>query len=252
MRIYGLLIFTCLIVLASCRPQRTASYNNYLQNVTDTSGKDTMVPVVPVIQKNDLISIHVYSRAMGSQPAVDAPYNLVEQSGAAGYQVDQNGNIEYPQIGTIHVEGLTKEQLAEIIRKKFEGQLDHPSVIVRFTNFRITVLGEVGGPGTFTIPTERITILEALGLSGDITEFGRKDNVKIVRENGSSREIGTIDLTSKNMFTSPFYRLQQNDVVFVEQTRRKIKQQDQQVLLQQIGIGTSILTAIALILNLIK
>jgi len=253
MKLFGLLFFACLIVLASCRPQRTVM-NNYLQHTSDTTGKDSVLPAIPLIQKNDLLSIRVYSRAIGTQPQVDAPYNLADQAGGnvAGFQVDQNGNIEYPQIGVIHVEGLTKEELAEIIRKKFEGQLDHPTVVVRFINFRVTVLGEVSSPGTFTLPTERITILEALGLSGDITEFGRKDNVRIVRENGSVRQIGTIDLTSKDMFNSPFYHLQQNDVVFVEQTRKKTKQQDQQMLVQQIGIASSILTAIALVLNLIK
>jgi polysaccharide export outer membrane protein len=253
MRFSGLLILACLIALASCRPQRTVN-NNYLQNVRDTSGRDTALAALPVIQKNDLLSIHVYSRAIGSQPEVDAPYNIpAEGEGtAAGFQVDQNGNIEYPQIGVLHVEGMTKEELAQEIRKKFEGQLDHPSVTVRFINFRVTVLGEVGQPGTFTVPTERVTILEALGLSGDITEFGRKDNVKIVRETAGNRQIGTIDLTSKDMFNSPFYRLQQNDVVFVEQTKKKSKQQDQQMLVQQIGIASSILTAIALVLNLIK
>jgi polysaccharide export outer membrane protein len=194
----------------------------------------------------------VYSTAVGTTPEADAPYNLTDQGGSSGFLVDLNGNIEYPQIGLIHVEGLTKEEVANIIKKKFETQLNNPSVVVRFVNYRITVLGEVGGPSTFTIPTERITILEALGLAGDITEFGRKDNVKVIRENNGLREIGTIDLTSKDMFLSPYYRLKQNDVVLVEQTRRKIQQQEQQMLVQQIGIASSIITAIALVLNLIK
>ena len=124
--------------------------------------------------------------------------------------------------------------------------------MVRYLNYKITVLGEVGGPKTFTTQTERISILEALGMAGDITEYGRKDNVKVIREINGQREIGTIDLTSKDMFNSPYYRLQQNDVVLVEQTRRKVKQQDQQALVQQISIFTSIAAAAALILNIIK
>jgi polysaccharide export outer membrane protein len=107
-------------------------------------------------------------------------------------------------------------------------------------------------PSTYTVPTEHITILEALGLGGDITDFGRRDNVKILREVNGVREVGTIDLTSSNVFSSPYYYLRQNDVVMVDQTTKKIKQQDQQTLVQQIGIATSILTAIALILNLIR
>jgi polysaccharide export outer membrane protein len=130
--------------------------------------------------------------------------------------------------------------------------LTQPSVIVRFVNYKITVLGEVRSPGTFTLPTDKVTILEALGLAGDITDFGRRTTVKILRENNNQREIGTVNLTSKELFTSPFYHLQQNDVVFVEQESRKIRQQEQQNLAQQIGIATSIITAIALILNFIK
>jgi polysaccharide export outer membrane protein len=124
--------------------------------------------------------------------------------------------------------------------------------MVRFLNFKISVLGEVNSPGSYTLPTERVTILEALGLSGDITEFGRKNNVMVVRENNGQIERGRIDLTSDSMFVSPYYRLQQNDVVFVEATGRKLKQQERQETAQQIGIATSIITAIALILNFIR
>ena len=124
--------------------------------------------------------------------------------------------------------------------------------MVRFLNFKISVLGEVKSPGTFTLPTERVTILEALGLSGDVTEFGTKNNVMVVRENNGQIERGRIDLTSDSMFSSPYYRLQQNDVVFVESNGRNLKQLQRQETAQQIGIASSIITAIALILNFIK
>jgi polysaccharide export outer membrane protein len=191
----------------------------------------------------------------------DAPYNLQEAgaapggSTAAGFMVDQKGNIEYPQLGSLHIEGLSKEEVAGLIKSRIEGDtlLAGPvGVIVRFLNFKISVLGEVNSPGSFTLPTERVTILEALGLSGDVTEFGRKNNVMVVRENNGQVERGRIDLTSDSMFISPYYRLQQNDVVFVEATGRKFKQQERQETAQQIGLGVSIITAIALILNFIR
>ncbi len=257
MRIFTGLFFAAIIFLAtSCRVQKK-TFSNYLENVADTT-----IPIQnnipdPLIQKNDILSIRVYS--MSINPATDIPYNLPEQAVAggtgtttAGFLVDQNGNIEYPRIGTIHVEGLTKEQLANTIKEKLKDQLTQPSVIVRFVNYKITVLGEVGTPGTFTLPNDKVTILEALGLAGDITDFGKRSSIKILRENNNQREIGTVNLTSKEMFNSPFYYLQQNDVVFVEQERRKIKQQEQQSLAQQIGLATSIITTIALILNFIK
>ncbi|MGZ3749660.1 MAG: polysaccharide biosynthesis/export family protein [Mucilaginibacter sp.] len=238
----------------SCTSQRSI-VNNYLQNVEDTTafvvGKSPEV----IIQKNDILSIRVYS--MSLNPATDIPYNIPEATGSAGgavsgYLVDQNGDIEYPRLGSLHVEGLTKEDLAAVIKQKLEQQLTQPSVIVRFTNHRVTILGEVRSPGTYTVPTDKITILEALGMAGDITEYGKKNNVKILREINGQREIATIDLTSKNMFNSPYYLLRQNDVVMVEQTRRKLQQEDRSNLAQQIGIATSVITAVALILNFIK
>ena len=125
--------------------------------------------------------------------------------------------------------------------------------MIRFLNYRISVLGEVHTPGTYTVATERVTILEALGLAGDITEFGKRDNIKVMRENtDGQREIGTINLTNSDMFNSPFFQLQQNDVVFVDQSERRQKLQNQQQILQQIGIATGIITILALTLNFLK
>ena len=257
MRIFtGLFLAVIICLTSSCRVQKR-TFSNYLENVADTITPIQNSIPDPLIQKNDILSIRVYS--MSINPATDIPYNLPEQAVAggsgtttAGFLVDQNGDIEYPRIGTIHAEGLTKEQLSGTIKEKLKDQLTQPSVIVRFVNYKITVLGEVRSPGTFTLPTDKVTILEALGLAGDITDFGKRASVKILRENNNQREIGTVNLTSKDLFTSPYYHLQQNDVVFVEQESRKIRQQEQQNLAQQIGIATSIITAIALILNFIK
>ncbi|MFL5809007.1 MAG: polysaccharide biosynthesis/export family protein [Flavisolibacter sp.] len=257
MRFFSLFCFAA-VFAASCTTQKQIP-NNYLQNVSDTTSKDSAILAVPVIQKGDLLSIKIFSQANGINPTVDAPYNLQDQaaggnSAAGGFLVDQSGNIEYPQLGILHVEGLTREEVAAQIKTRLTetNQLTNPSVIVRFINYRITILGEVKSPGTFTLPTDRVTILEALGLAGDVTEYGKKNTVKVVRENNGNREIGTIDLTSAGMFNSPYYRLQQNDVVFVEQTTRKLKEREQQNVAQQIGIATSIITAIALIITIVR
>ena len=125
--------------------------------------------------------------------------------------------------------------------------------MVRFLNYRFTILGEVRAPGTFTVPSEKVTILEALGMAGDITEFGKRTSIKVMREDSiGQRQIGTLDLTSSQMFNSPFFQLQQNDVVIVDQAERRLKQQEQQQVIQQIGIATGLITTIALILNFIK
>jgi polysaccharide export outer membrane protein len=251
------LLVSCIIVFAaSCTGQKKI-VSNYLENVRDTTAPISQQPSSPIIQKGDILSIRVYS--MSLDPATDMPYNLPEQTGPAsatatpaGFLVDHNGTIEYPRIGTMTVAGLTKDQLADTIKARLADQLHQPSVIIRFLNFKVTVLGEVRTPGTFTLSAERATILEALGQAGDMSEFGKRNTVKVVREAGGNREIGVIDLTTKDMFNSPYYHLQQNDVVFVEQSGRRQKQQEQQNLAQQIGIATSVITAIALILNFIK
>ena len=256
MKFLATLLFFCLVAFVSCNTQKN-TYTNYLQNMSDTSGKRLLMRE-PVIQKADLLSIKVYSTS--AMPGVtDAPYNLPEQtvasssnSATAGFLVDEAGDIEYPRIGRLHVEGLTKAQVAATIRKRFENELANPSVIVRFLNYRITVLGEVRTPSTFTLPTERITILEALGLSGDITDYGNKKNVRVVREQGDSVDVGYVDLTSKNLFQSPYYRMRQNDVVFVEQIKRKSEQIEQQQVAQRIGIISGIISTLAIVYSLIR
>jgi len=133
--------------------------------------------------------------------------------------------------------------------------LNSPSVIVRFLNYRITVLGEVSNPGNFSLATERVTILEALGLAGDITEYGRRDSVKVAREVNGQMVVGYVNLTSGKLFASPYYRLQQNDVVFVEQNKRKEDQvvvQQQQVFAQRLGIVASIVSTLAIVYSLIR
>ena len=151
----------------------------------------------------------------------------------------------------VHTEGLTKRQLEDTIASRIPD-LDSPTVVVRFLNFRITVLGEVGHQGTFTLPNERITIFEALGLAGDIPLTGKKNTVRVLREVNGDRDIGTIDLTSKNVFESPYYNLQQNDVVLVEPKKAKVQQADQALALQRITFALGLVTSIALLYNLFK
>jgi polysaccharide biosynthesis/export protein len=249
-----LYILFCTVLFTSCRPQR-AVYN-YLEDVKDTSFRKSVYIAESVIQKNDLLSINITSASL--DPTVDLLYNQQILQGAAGmqggqvggYLVDVNGDIELPRIGKIHAEGLKKGELESVIKSKLEGQLNSPNVMVRFLNFRITVLGEVGAPGVLNVPTERLSILEAVGMAGGVTEFGQIKNVKILRENNGVRELGVLDLTSQEIFTSPYYQLQQNDVVLVDQTRYKLRQTEQQRVSQQIGFVTSIISTVAIIITL--
>ena len=249
---FALYIFLGSVLLLSCRSQR-AVYN-YLEDVNDTSFKKSVYLAESVIQKNDLLSIQVYSAA--TDPAIDQLYNLPMQQGGGqqqggqigGYLVDVNGNIELPRIGIVKAEGLKKSELEEAIKSRLQQQLTAPNVIVRFLNFRITVLGEVGNGGVLNIPTERLNVLEAIGMAGGVTEFGTIKQIKILRENNGIRQLGILDLTSKEIFSSPYYQLQQNDVVLVDQNRYKLRNTEQQRVAQQIGFATGIISTVALLI----
>jgi polysaccharide export outer membrane protein len=253
MRFYTLLVIAIVVLMASCRTQRAVF--NYLEDVNDTSFRKQVYLAEPVIQKNDLLSIQVYSAAL--DPQVDALYNLpmLQQSGGGqgggqtgGYLVDVSGNIEMPRIGKVPAEGLKKGELEAVIKDRLKTQLTNPNVIVRFLNFRITMLGELGNPGVLNIPTERLTVLEAIGMAGGVTEFGTIKQVKVLRYEGTEQKMGVLDLTSKQIFSSPYYQLQQNDVVLVDQTRYKLRQTEQQRVTQQIGFATGIISTVALLI----
>jgi len=231
--------------------------------MTDTASKKPYFISEPVIQKNDQLSIQIYSASLDEK--VDLLYNQQVAGGISGsynqssggqsmygYLVDQKGNIELPRIGIIHAEGITKDQLGEAIKTKLKNQLTEPVVIIRFTNFRIIVIGEVGSPGVKTVPVENLTLLEALAMAGDITEFGKKKDVKIIREVNGQRQLGIVDVTTSKMFESPYYQLQQNDVIMVEQTKYKVRQTEQQRISQQLGFALSIITSIALLYNIFR
>ncbi len=257
LRLLTLLCFS--MYLISCGTQRqTPPY--YLQRSTDTTIKGELVIPELRIQKNDLLSIQVYSAT--TKPEVDALYNLPtgDPAGAtgqtiAGFLVDGNGNIEYPRLGSIKAEGLTKQELATAIKKKLTEPVEllrDPTVIIRFLNYKITVLGNVGKEGLVSLPGEKITILEAIGMAGGITDFGQKDRVKIIRETDGRRNMGYVDLSSDSLFTSPYYHLVQNDVIIVEPTKQKARMADQAMNQQRISFALSIITTATLLYTIFR
>lgn len=251
-----LLLLALPLYLLSCKPQQVLP--NYLENLSDTTGKGAVKIPELRIQKNDQLFIQVYSGSKKPE-ASDVFYNLPASQGTgqgtvtSGFLVDVSGNIDYPQLGTIHAEGLTKLELAAEIKKRLTHPVEllaDPSVIIRFLNFKVNVLGEVAKPGLINVPGERITILEAIGLAGDITQYGRKNTVKVIREIDGDRNIGTIDLSSKDLFESPYYNLLQNDVVMVEPSKRKAQSAEQALTAQKISFALTIVTVAATLANI--
>ena len=237
--------------LSSCKTQQAF---NYLQDLKDTSGKVQVKYPEPLIQEGDQLFIAIISEA-ADDGKVDLYYNPNVSSGSnpaiQGYLVDMDGFILYPRLGKIKAEGLTKSQLADDIKKKVTGPLTNPTVIVKLMNFKITMLGEVARPGAITLPSEKVSILEAIGLAGDVTIYGKKNEIVVLREVDDIVEHGVIDLSSKEIFQSPYYYLRQNDVVLVNPTKNKARLNDQ-VFNQRLGVAFGIINMIALLYNIFR
>ena len=255
-----LLLLAIPVYFASCKTQQKLP--NYLENLTDSSGKtDLKIPELR-IQKGDLLSIQIYSEA--TDPKVDQVYNLPLQytgigptlgqgTTTGGFLVNANGDIEHFKLRTIHAEGMTKQQLVIEIKRRLTQPVEllmNPTVIIRFLNYQVSVMGEVAKQGTFIVPGERVTILQAIALAGDITQFGRKNTVKVIREIDGKREIGFIDLSSKTLFESPYYNLMQNDIVMVEPGKIKAKSAEQAAVIQKASFALTVATVAASLANI--
>lgn len=252
---------TAIMMVTSCAPVKNIAYfQDKALNHPEQIDKHGGI----VIQPKDMISIIVSSR----NPELAAIFNLplvTYQAGSEtvgnggqqkliGYVVDNDGNIDFPVLGTIQVAGLTRWELAELIKERLlkEGYLTDAVVTVEFMNFKVSVLGEVNNPGTFTIEGDKVTVLQALSLAGDLTIFGERTNVTVIRELDGKRTFYNIDLCSVDMFKSPAYNLQQNDIVYVEPSEIKARQStvdDKSLRLTTIFISSgSLLVSIATLL----
>jgi polysaccharide biosynthesis/export protein len=217
------------ILLFSCVSKRKAVYFNEIQS-KDIESKLEIYE--HVIQKNDLLSITVSSLNPEASQIFNTPNSATTATStisgnltqAAGYLVDTDGYIQFPVLGNIKAEGMTKTQLKETIYKQLVDKklLLDPIVTIRYLNFKISVLGEVDNPSVLTIANEKISLLEALGLAGDITIYGKRDNVLLIREEGGKKIIRRINLNTEELFTSPYYYLKSNDVIYVEPNKSKI------------------------------
>ncbi|MFD2937178.1 polysaccharide biosynthesis/export family protein [Spirosoma flavum] len=211
-------------------------------------------PFIPTIKKGDVLSVQVSSlnaeasayfnptSAADASPII-TPNNPLTRT--SGYLVDADGTIKLPLVGQLAVVGLTNAKTADLISTKLKTYLKEPTVTVRNLNFRISVLGEVTRPSLFTIPNEQITLPEALGLAGDLTIYGRRDNVLIIREEGNRRVFARLNLTRRDAFQSPYYSLHSNDVVYVEPGKVRVTSVDRTYILAPIVTG--ILSLIAII-----
>ena len=251
--------------LSSCT---TYKQLQYLQGDIDSTKYSQFKVPEQRIQKGDQISIAVFSdnaaaSAMfntGSIPQANAGAGTTaSQSAGSGvsaagnvYEVDQEGNIFFPQIGKLSVEGLTRDGLRNLLDSKLKNKLlINPYYVIRFLNLRITVFGDVNTPGVYPLIRENTNIFEALTLAGDMTFFGKRENVLVIREKDGKRVFARIDVTKPDVFNSPYYYLQQNDIVFVDMRKGKVNSQNQ-VWVQNVTLGLSVMTGLAFLINLFR
>jgi polysaccharide export outer membrane protein len=210
--------------MSSCASRKEVVY------FQDTGNYETLIDENKSITKfkvDDLVSIYVSSL----NPEASAPFNLFRGGSEGGlrpeqvdYLVDQDGMIDFPVIGKIKIEGLSPDELRVMLRDRLSEYLKDPIINIRLRNFTVTILGQVARPGTYPVNGEQITILEALGLAGDLTLRGVRENVLVIRDFNGTKVYTRVDLTSKNMTNSPVYYLTQNDVVYVEPNSAGIKE----------------------------
>lgn len=261
-KIFVFLSLLSVLFMASCSSYKKVPY---LQNSKEWSElEQEMVVYEPRIQPHDLLNIVVTNP---DNPSASLAYNLVSPSDAARYSylqsqptlqnyiVDINGDVVIPNVGKVNLGGKTITEAEQLVLAKVQNSFSStPAVVVRFVDFKISVLGEVTAPGTFTIKNGKVTILEALALARDLTIYGQRDNVKVVRENGDGkREVAELNLNDASILSSPYYYLQQNDVVYVTPNKSKAKNSDIGSSTSLWFSGTSILISLAsLLFNILK
>lgn len=219
-----LILFPVLILSESCMTRKDISYFQDLED--SVSIQKITRDFEAVIQTGDIISIHVTSLSQEASSFFNVVGENGDQQVANTYLVDAGGNIEMPLIGTVKVRDLTTEQAKDSIKSKLDKYLSNPTVNLRIRNFKVTVLGEVKTPGVYTIPNEKITLVEAIGLAGDLTIFGKRVDVLVIREKDGERKFYKVDLRSKEIFESDIYYLHSNDIVYVEPGKGKIASAD--------------------------
>jgi polysaccharide biosynthesis/export protein len=248
---YLLFSFFIISISSSCVNSKKLAYFNDVQDSARIASK---AGLEPIIQNKDILSIAVSSLSTGATVIFNTPNEPSSPSSSttsgaqtAGYLVGEDGTIKFPVLGSLVATGLTQRQLENNITKLLIDKklLFDPIVTCRFLNFRVTVLGEVNKPGVVHVPSEQINIFEAIGEAGDLTIFGKRENVILVRQEGPDKIVKRLDLNSSQILKSPYYFLKSNDVLYVEAGKAKVASADRtQQLLPIIFSGVSVILII--------
>ncbi|MNQ33543.1 Polysaccharide biosynthesis/export protein [compost metagenome] len=242
-----LLVFLCF----SCGSKQDVVY---YQNIDSMTAQQNSNSYEIKIQPDDLLMIIVSA----DDPEVAIPFNLRTYSTSTNnrldiaqgqqtvqlYLVDQSGNIEFPVLGKLKLGGLTRTEALQLLQTKISIYIKNPIVNLRIMNFKISLQGEVNLPGTYPVASERITLIEALSMAKDLTIYGKRDNILVIREINGAKTYNRVDITKSDFINSPFYYLTQNDVVYVEPNKTRINS-------SVVGPNTSvIISAISILVSL--
>ncbi|MEM7185266.1 MAG: polysaccharide biosynthesis/export family protein [Bacteroidota bacterium] len=222
---YPLSLLIILLVFSSCATKKEIVYFQDAELLNNDTNSQTFEPI---IENNDILHIAIssmneevltpFKRKTGLEGNVNN-----QNPGLQGYLVNSDGEIRFPVIGAVAVAGKTRGQVEEQLKGELSQFITDVVVDVRIMNFKVTVIGEVNNPGVYNIPDERVTLTQALGLAGDLSEDGKRENIMVIREIDGNQQVTRIDLTKTDFFSSPYYFLKQNDVVYVEPSLKGVK-----------------------------
>jgi polysaccharide export outer membrane protein len=251
-------------LFSSCAHSKKITYFQDLKDTAKVSSQAINGTYEPKIQPDDVLGISVNSinpeataifNTQGNNASQLAPLSNAGaavntspgQNNAAlnGYLVSKKGDIDFPVLGKLEVTGLTTSQLSDTLKSKLDQYLKDPIVNVRLLNYKVTVLGEVNRPSSYSITSERVSVVDAIGMAGDLTIDGKRENVLLIREENGERKFIRLNLNSSTLFESPYYYLKQNDIVYIEPSKSKAQSSSQSTF-RFIAVGISVISLVLL------
>ncbi|MDX9789385.1 MAG: polysaccharide biosynthesis/export family protein [Candidatus Kapabacteria bacterium] len=241
---FCLVAILCVLFLSSCISKKKILYFQGIDDINISEGSSNYEPL---LKPDDMLYINVSA----SDPEAAEPFNLSSQQRSTGavttgmgiqrqtYLVDNAGDIQFPVLGTIRVGGLTKAELTTKLLERLKDYITDPVVNIRIMNYKVSVLGEVKSPGVYSVAGDRVTLPEVIAMAGDMTMYGKRDNILIVREVNGVKTNVRVDMRDPNLLNSPYYYLAQNDLVYVEPAKRRI---DSTAIGSNITVGISIIS----------
>jgi len=243
---WGFFPIVLMLLVSSCSVKKITYFNDLPADTTRIL-KQAAVFTEPVIQTDDILNIAIQTldpttAAIANQAGEVQTAGANSSQAISGFLVDKEGFVNMTLIGKVEVAGLTTYQAREKITALAAQFYKDPTVQVRFANFKVTVLGEVSRPASYTVPNEKVTVLDALGLAGDLTIYGKRENILLIRENGAQqRELVRLNLNKVEALSSPYFYLRQNDIIYVEPSKARGTVNSAPTV-QAIGIFTSLVS----------